>query len=254
MIEAAYKKKGIWIDQVWFASKEDKEQEKADIVFFHGMSEASTGKNSVSVPFHTLITDLTVSTEEMHSSINKTVQYQIRRNAKDSVTCKVFTSQEMLLNHLVIEQLADLYEIMYREKGNKKSLNMRQIQAYLKRDSIVLTGVFEEDKPLVFHSYIVGEDQVRLLHSVSDFRSESADASLIARANKRLHWEDICMFKNQGKKIYDWGGISSLDNPNGIDEFKLKFGGSPLTYYNIYKGASLLGKIAITLFRWNNRI
>ena len=131
MIEAAYKKKGIRIDQVWFASKEDKEQEKADIVFFHGMSEPSTGKNSVSVPFHTLITDLTRSTEEMHSSINKTVQYQIRRNDKDSITCKVFTSRELLQNHIVIEQLADLYKIMYREKGDEKSLNMSQIQAYL---------------------------------------------------------------------------------------------------------------------------
>ena len=41
---------------------------------------------------------------------------------------------------------------------------------------------------------------------------------------------------------YDWGGISDFDNPNGIDEFKLKFGGDKITYYNVFCGEYTAGK------------
>ncbi len=77
---------------------------------------------------------------------------------------------------------------------------------------------------------ICDREEARLLHSASCFREESADQSLIGRANKRLHWEDIKYFKQKGLLRYDWGGISDFENPNGIDEFKLKFGGEKITY------------------------
>lgn len=254
MIEAVYRKKSIRICQIWFAEKEVKPHDKADLIFFHGIPRESTERNSLSTPFHTLISNLTLSQEELQSVINKNVRYEIRRNVKEPVECRVFTSKDLLENPMVVKQFADMYELMYKEKGKKKTFNMVQLQAYLKKDAFVLTGVYEEDNPLVFHSYIVGEDKVRLLHSVSDFRNESADANLIARANKRLHFEDLCMFQTQGKKTYDWGGVSSLENPNGIDAFKFKFGGSPLTYYNVYLGGSLLGKTVVALLKLKNRI
>ena len=88
----------------------------------------------------------------------------------------------------------------------------------------------------MFHSYIYDVHDARLLHSASCFREESADQNLIGRANKKLQWEDMKYFKEQGVLRYDWGGISDFDNPNGIDEFKLKFGGDKITYYNVLRG------------------
>ena len=32
--------------------------------------------------------------------------------------------------------------------------------------------------------------------------------------------------------MYDWGGLSSFDNPNGIDTFKMSFGGEKVIYYD----------------------
>ena len=49
--------------------------------------------------------------------------------------------------------------------------------------------------------------------------------------------------KKMGIENYDWGGISSLDNPNGIDKFKMAFGGSPIFYYNVMITCSLRLKI-----------
>ena len=88
------------------------------------------------------------------------------------------------------------------------------------------------------------EKNARLLHSVSDFR-EREDASLIARSNKRLHWADMELFSSMGIEVYDWGGISSLEKPNGIDSFKMKFGGQLVTRYNVFLGRTILGKLAI---------
>ncbi|MCH5275867.1 MAG: hypothetical protein J1E65_08500 [Lachnospiraceae bacterium] len=199
-----------------------------------------------------MISNLNESEEELLSHINKNVRYEIRRNCKEELEYRVFASAELQQKPEVIAQFADMYELMYREKGQKVVFNGVQFKEYLKQNAIILTGIYQEGLPLVFHSYIVGEKQVRLLHSVSDFRSKDADANLVARANKRLHWEDMILFKKHGKEIYDWGGVSDLENPNGIDAFKFKFGGDPTTYYNVYQGSSFLGKAAVAIMKRRN--
>ena len=77
---------------------------------------------------------------------------------------------------------------------------------------------------------------------------------MIGRANKRLHWEYIKYFKQKGLLRYDWGGISDFENPNGIDEFKLKFGGEKITYYNIFAGNTVLGKAAVLAMKAMKRV
>ena len=187
--------------------------------------------------------------EELQSRINKNVRYEIRRNNKEEVEFRHFTSKELQENIRVQEEFAHMYELMYEEKGMKAVFNRPQLAAYLKADAFALTGIYKDGKPVVFHSYIVGENEVRLLHSVSAFRDENTDANFVARANKRLHWDDMLLWKAQGKEKYDWGGVSSLENPNGIDAFKFKFGGETLTYYNVYEGISLIGKLAIGVLK-----
>lgn len=253
MVQITYRKKGAAITQVWFAETDKAElAAKTDIAFFHGIPEKSSEKNSFSQEFHTLVSDLNQPEETLLANINKNVRYEIRRNSKEAVEYRVFTPKALATEPQVTCQFAEMYELMYREKGMKTAFNRVQFEAYCKENAILLTAIYESGRPIVFHSYIVGEKQVRLLHSVSDFRSGEIDANLIARANKRLHWEDICLFQKEGKEIYDWGGVSSLENPNGIDAFKFKFGGEPLTYYNIYRGKSLLGKMAILIMRMKN--
>lgn len=249
MIQVTYKKKGISITQAWFGSKEELLPVKTDICFFHGISESGTDKNSISTAFHTLISDLRLSEDELLAKINKNVRYEIRRSCKEEVEYRFFSAEALKEKPEIIRQFGEMYELMYREKGQKASFNYNQFDAYKEKNAILLTAIYEKDRPLVFHSYILEEKQARLLHSVSDFRSAEADANLVARANKRLHWEDMLLLRQKGVESYDWGGVSSLDNPNGIDSFKFKFGGEPLTYYNVYMGKSLLGRLAVWLLR-----
>lgn len=250
MVQITYRKKGIRITQLWFSeSMITSHSLKTDILFYHGIPQRQADNKCLFTEFHTLVSDLCLSEEDLLSRINKNVRYEIRRNCKEEVDYRVFLPSKLQQKPEIILQFADMYEAMYRQKGQKAVFNKIQFLEYLKQKAILLSAIYQNGLPLVFHSYIVGENQVRLLHSVSDFRSKDVDANLVARANKRLHWEDMLLFKKQGKEIYDWGGVSSLEEPNGIDAFKFKFGGEPLTYYNAYQGSSFLGKAAVAIMK-----
>ena len=260
MVQITYRKKGISITQIWFVA--EPETVKTDICFYHGVLKEEAEKDfpvkrptksNLYTPFHTLISDLTKAEEDLQGLINKNVRYEIRRNCKEPVVYKVFTPEELNKSPETVTRFGEMYESMYKSKGQNATFNRQQFEAYLEKDAIMLTAIYQEDTPIVFHSYIVGEKQVRLLHSVSEFRNGELDANLVARANKRLHWDDMCLFKKEGKAVYDWGGVSDLENPNGIDAFKFKFGGEPFTYYNVYEGKSLLGKLAVCALKWKQR-
>ena len=242
MIRITYKKKGIKITQVWFPAAQWKSL-KTDLFFVHGVYEK--GKKGVWQTFHTLLTDLTASEEDLMAAIHKNFRYQIRRNQKEDVIYRMYSSKEIAENAKLLDKLAAMYEAMYEEKGMKQTLNKEQMMLYAKADALMLSAIMMGEDVAVMHSYIVEGDKVRLLHSVSEFRREDLDAYFIGRCNKRLHWEDICYFKQEGRKEYDWGGVSSLENPNGIDAFKFKFGGSSFTYFNQYEAGSFLGKIML---------
>ena len=249
----SYKKYGIRIGQVWFDENWKKTKPYPDIVFLHGMKNKQEGSDCRSDIFHTLFHDLSLPEEELHSAIQKNVRYEIRKNEKEPMDIQIFNGEELIRNQRKLEELENMYEALYRSKGMKQTLNHEQMLCYAKTGALVLTEILSEDKILVIHSYLTDGKQTRLLHSVSEFRDGISDANLVARANKRLHWEDMKMFKARGVSIYDWGGISNPDHPNGIDAFKMKFGGQLQTSYNVLKGITLLGKLGIWVIKLKGR-
>ena len=96
MVQITYRKKMISITQIWFAENDlPKKNVKTDICFFHGMPVKEQQKHSLSTEFHTLISDLNQTEEELLSKINKNVRYEIRRNCKEAVEYKVFSPMEL---------------------------------------------------------------------------------------------------------------------------------------------------------------
>lgn len=245
MLDACYKKGPVRIDQSWFY-EELNSKVKADIYLYHGIPmDLPMPKNAKSQNFHTIITDLSQEEEILWNGVHKNMKYEIRRNNKDGVTARSYTTHEVQENKNLTSMLADLYMMMYESKGIKTRFNFQAVEEYVKQGAVIITGVFLEETPIILHSYLVDDKQVRLLHSVSNFRDQSADSNMVGRSNKRLHWEDYLLFKSMGIKSFDWGGISDIENPNGIDAFKLKFGGATTTYQNVYVARTLLGKIGL---------
>ena len=146
-----------------------------------------------------------------------------------------------------------MYHEMYEQKGLRgRELPIKELTGYLKANQLLISCASISGKPVVFHSYVYGEGNSRLLHSCSEFRTEDNETrNAIGRANKYLHWRDFQHLRTMGVKRYDWGGISSLSEPNGIDKFKMSFGAEPVVYYNISSSLSLRYKlylIACSLF------
>ncbi|MBP3604396.1 MAG: hypothetical protein J6J79_09660 [Lachnospiraceae bacterium] len=260
MVDVVYQKKFLRINQIWYPKDVKiaellKQKRKSDILFVHGTEKEETkGSFCGGNEFHTCINDLAITEEEIWAKINKNVKYEIRRSDKDDIEIKYYTGADIKADHSLLRTFADIYEKMYRSKGMDVKLNMTAIDYYLQADAICFSAILYKGEMIVFHSYICDETDVRLLHSASCFRDESVDRNMMGRVNKRLHWDDIKYFKDKGVIRYDWGGISDFENPNGIDAFKLKFGGEKVTYYNVYAGNSLLGKTAVLAMKLLGKI
>tara|TARA_B110000977_G_scaffold198397_1_gene283166 strand:+ start:648 stop:1382 length:735 start_codon:yes stop_codon:yes gene_type:complete len=121
-------------------------------------------------------------------------------------------------------------------------INKRKLMKLAHLNKLAISFIKKEDSILNYHVYLFDEPsgKVRLLYSFnvkSDFLS----------VNKVHTWFDIQKFQAMGMCEYDFGGISSFDQPNGIDRFKLSFGGSRDEYHTAYRACSLVGRIVMAV-------
>ena len=181
----------------------------------------------------TLLSDICEEDQKLWESISKTVRNEIRRAAREGVSCKIYDSHN--INEELIKHFNELYHGMYAEKGKEDAyLPMNAINSFIENNAFIISVAEVDGEIAVCHSYVVDHNNARLLHSCSEFRNvDSNKRNAIGRANKYLHWKDIQYLKKCGIKVYDWGGITSYDTPNGIDRFKIAFGGRCKEYYNI---------------------
>ena len=116
-------------------------------------------------------------------------------------------------------------------------------------NNCILISKAAKDTIEVYHVYAWGGDSACLLYSVSNFRNDISLRNLAGRMNKLLHIRDIEWLHSKGVSLYDWGNISSSINPNGIDKFKMSFGGEITTVYNTLVGNSIAGKLITLIYK-----
>lgn len=248
MISVVYKKYGIGINAIWFCSntKEFVNQNKADLIFLHGVHD-NIFKNSFISSQYTLKTDLKDTLENISKRINKKFRYEINRSKKENVEYLIFKSSDLKKKPEILYTFKQEYDDFIKLKGIKNTYNEHAMEQYIKNENILLTKAFQAQENYAQHVYLCDGENARLLYSVSNFRTKGLDCNLIGRANKYLHWIDIQYLQDQKFQTLDWGGISSLINPNGVDQFKKKFGGHEDKHYNIIIGKSLIGRFAVLI-------
>lgn len=250
MVYVKYKKHGISIGHLWFAESIINES-KPDILYKHGQDKMGGGYDTVQ---HTLITDLTENEENIYKKIRKNYRYEIRHVEKENVKLEFYSAKEMSEKKELVSSFATTYNHMYASKGINAKFNMPLIKEYIRKNAICFTIAYYNGEPLVFHSYIVDKNNARFFYSASPFREKKDVATIIGQMNKALHWFDIKTFRNMGITQYDWGGIANPEEPNGIDQFKMGFGGEMTSYYNVIIGVSLLGKIALSSMKAKEKL
>jgi hypothetical protein len=208
MIIGKIQHNGFSYKQIYFCS--DKEEFKRinnyDILRIY----QSVVKFENTGEFYTLFTDLTSDIEEIRMKFGKTIRQEINRNVKkDNVVIDI-------IEHPTQKNIIDMIE-HYKDFKNFK--NLTTDVEYMKksflsiRKNIVIFKLIYQNQVLIYHSYIVDNERVKLKTSSSSRNIKDKDIiNLISRSNKRMHFEAIKYFKSKKIPIYDGGG--GLRNKN----------------------------------------
>ena len=187
-------------------------------------------KRYFSEEFHTLVIDLTRDIEGIYSEFEKNTKYEINRaKFRDNINIRTLNAAE---------QKKDFYGFYNAFAASKKlgPIGEKEFDLLIDNDMLKIRGAFYNDETLVLHSYVTANKRARLMQSASLFRDSSDHAfkNMVGRANRLLHWDDICYFRENGYTVYDLGGIG-IDKNNkdimSINKFKECFGGIPVKEY-----------------------
>ena len=161
--------------------------------------------------------------DDFFESFHKDTRNQIRRAKKDGILCDTTNDINFFIT---------FYNNFLNEKKITGSVSIKNLEQY--GNALILRKAYLHDgKTLVFHSYLYDHNikRVRILHSASNlYRNTLTDSekSLIGRANRLLHYEDMIYFKDLGYITYDLGGYafsSDDESLKRINKFKDCFGG-----------------------------
>lgn len=244
-----------------FGSYEDTKQKKCDVVYMHSNDVETNAINTLFCYVrsqNTLVNNLLASEDELLTGIEKNCRYEIRRAEREGCICTVYTPDQLLNKNAIVHDFQRVYNEMFGAKRmSGYSFNKAMISKGIESRNVIISSCNPEDDETVkvYHAYLCDGNSTVLLYSASPLWNDSGKQKeqLIGRMNRYLHWCDMKWFKENGYKVYEWGGIWSVDNPKGIDIFKMKFGGEPRRYYNYTVARSLLGFIYTFLVRKKER-
>ncbi len=160
---------------------------------------------------------------KFEEDFTRTTLFHIKRAYSEGVRCSTTNDMGMYISFFK----------SYLERKNLTNF-IPEVQLKALGDSLVMRAAYQrEGQILTFHSYILDKSvkRVRLLHSFSDLHVNGLgkdEKSLIGRANKLLHYDDMLFFREQGFEVYDFGGyaFNTCDKSlQGINCFKDNFGG-----------------------------
>jgi hypothetical protein len=196
-------------------------------------------------PLHSLKTDLAAPAELIAAGFAESCRRQIRRAGNDGLRHQVFAGAVDGL-----EEFAKFYDVFARQKGVWLIDRHWLAQAAAARQ-LALSCVSRDGERLVWHAHLCAGRTVQLAYSASWFRAGDRDyRSLVARANRWLHWRDMLGFRDAGALHYDWGGMfedESTPERAGINRFKRTFGGEPVLAYECTVPASLRGRLWLSV-------
>src|SRR6266404_8230149 len=237
--------------EVW--SDQEPAPARVDWIFYRQRSQPVPGASWKF--FYTVVLDLNQHPDSLLWKMNKTTANNIRRaHDKDGVVCES--------TRAVSRELLDRFEETYQRFAALKGLGPLD-RPYL--DQLAKDGALElswakdqKGNVLAYHAYYRNCHRSCLLHTVSLYQTlaESAARNAMSRANRYLFWCDMMRHRDQGLKVFDFGGWYPGDTDQGllaINRFKEGFGGKVVREYNCEQILSLKGWVVLTaagLLNW----
>jgi lipid II:glycine glycyltransferase (peptidoglycan interpeptide bridge formation enzyme) len=222
------KKNFFWftVNEKWFRYKFGIKDLLALTACMH-VKNQHQGMLSVKRSSYTVENDLTPTEAEILASFKKTVQVEIKQAQRMNLQCRFKND---------IPAFAAFYNQFAVHRKIDAVTEKRLVEM---KDNLRMSFVMQDENILAAHSYICDSEckVVRLMHAASLRLDAGADKQLAGRANKLLHYFDMCEFKNEGIRVYDFGGYdknSTDKGMQGINSFKLSFGGTITECHNYF--------------------
>jgi hypothetical protein len=194
-------------------------------------------------PFETMLLDLTRDSEELFKGFSRTCRYQVRRTDRASDKIEVRRNDDAAYRDFLIIHNGLVAVKKYAEKLSEQRLNA------IKPFADVLVAYFD-GRPVCGHVAIRDErlGRVGLVWSASTRLKGEDSPTFVGSLNRWLHWYEMKLFKLEGMRAYDFGGVGA-DTPEtaAIAKFKLSFGGTRILEHN-YIIARAAGRAAIRFF------
>jgi hypothetical protein len=242
-----YTKYRLRIGEAWFDELLDRSG--LDVMFL--TQYATPPPNAACAEKRTILINLSRDEETLFGDMKRDARYNIRRaRDTDKIRCDCLAATDLEVQR----DFCKLYDQFAADKG-LHAVDPARL-ALMARHGVLdfSRAVAADGKVLAMHAYLVLRARARLLYSLSLFRSadETARRQMIGRANRYLHWHDLCRFKAAGLQLLDMGGWYAGQSDQGrirINHFKEEFGGQIVTEYNGTLGLTLRGKLALLV--WN---
>ena len=177
---------------------------------------------------HTIELALEQDAETIIANFSKQIRQQARIAETEGISCS-FDNNDI-----------DTFVPFFNDFARKRNTNLvshRRIEEI--GSSIQLSFAFYNGEVLAAHSYLVDKEvgMVRHHHAATRRLDEQIDKNLIERANKYLTTQNIMYYKQQGYKIFDFGGYAkdtTDEGLKGINNYKLLFGGKVVESVNYF--------------------
>lgn len=253
MLNFVFKRLIFRVQESAFLGLNELKIKRADVAYLHSndTERKNIPKGGIIQQQYTLVTDLSHSEEELLSYIKKNCRYEIRRSEREGALATVKSGKD--ISDSAISRFENTYNKMFKNKGmSGYSFNRELVLAARNAGFLVISYCTNsKGENEVFHAYLCDGRNCILMYSASPLWSdkEKDRAKQIGMMNKYLHWKDILYFKKEGYSVYEWGGITNPDKPNGIDKFKMEYGGKVVRYNNYVVPKTILGYVYSYLVR-----
>ncbi len=196
-------------------------------VYWHVKKQDKSSIPAIKNISHTVELKLEQDTETITTSFSKQIRQQTRIAETEGINC-TFNND--------IETFVEFFNDFARKK-NTDLVSVRRMQEF--GDNIQLSFALYNGEILAAHSYLTDKETgiVRHHHAATRRLDEQVDKNLIGRANKYLTVRNIFYFKEQGYKIFDFGGYAkdtTNESLKGINNYKLLFGGTVVESYDYF--------------------
>lgn len=180
-------------------------------------------------PSHTLITDLSLSEEELLKNMHEKTRYNIRLATKKKV--------RVAFQSASFEEVWKLFEQTSTRGGFRlhgKTYYEKMIENLGSGDCKAFLATAWHDEDLLAANIMIDFDKTRTyLHGASSNKKRNLMGPYL------LHWELMRSAKSEGMKEYDWWGVApegaDKNHPwSGISRFKRGFDGEEIAYHGTY--------------------